>query len=248
MRPQNEDTFLIADLASGTISHPCVETRLQPSAAGYLLLVCDGMGGHAAGEVAARLAASSIKDRLAHDGAQVAEHPGQSLAEAVVGAHQAILAEARANPAERGMGTTCTAAVLLDRRLVLAQVGDSRAYLLRDGTLRPLTRDQTLAAQLEACGALDEEEARTSPLRNTLLQALGARSPVEPAIAELDLTAGDRILICSDGLHGPVAEPAIERTLASAADLTTATSGLVQLALAAGGPDNVTVVVADYAG
>lgn len=247
-REQNEDEFLIADLGSGETSSPCVQTEIAPSRAGSLLLVCDGMGGAAAGEVAARIAAESIKQTLAEGSESVTAHPRQSLAGAVVGAHQAILEEAKVHPEERGMGTTCTAGIVLPGKLVLAQVGDSRAYLSRQGRLTPLTRDQTLATALVDAGVLRPEEVRTSPQRNVLSQALGSRHAVEPVISELVLRPGDRLLLCSDGLHGPVSERDIERTLALPPDhdLSEVAATLVKLALAAGGPDNVTVVVAEY--
>jgi len=245
VRPQNEDTFMIADLISGRLSNPCIGTDFSVSSRGVLLLVCDGMGGEAAGEIAARIAADAIKDVLISEGPTVTEHPVESLKHAVLGANQAVLDEAAANPEERGMGTTCTAAIVLPTRLVIGQVGDSRAYLFRDGQLRPLTRDQSLATQLLEAGAIDREQARRSPHRNVLLQALGGRTRVEPVITEVDLRAGDRLLLCSDGLHGPVTDERIGEIVATTRDLTAAAKALIAEALRAGGPDNVTVLVAD---
>jgi protein phosphatase len=245
VRPQNEDTFMIADLSSGQLSNPCIGTDFSISSNGVLLLVCDGMGGHAAGEIAARIAAQAIKQVLVDEGSTVTEHPAESMKHAVLDANQAVLDEADANPEERGMGTTCTAAIILPGRLVIGQVGDSRAYLLRDGHLRALTRDQSLASQLFEAGVLDSEQARTSPHRNVLLQALGGRTPLEPAITEVDLRAGDRLLLCSDGLHGPVTNERIAEIVGTTRDLTTAAKALIAEALRAGGPDNVTVLVAD---
>ena len=143
------------------------------------------------------------------------------------------------------MGTTCTAAIVLPDRLFVAQVGDSRAYLLRDDRLQPLTRDQTMADQLLEIGALRPDEVRTYPFRHVLLQAVGTRSTIEPITSEARLRRGDRILLCSDGLHGPVPDQEIARILGAAADIDSVTHDLIQAALAAGGPDNVTVVVAD---
>ena len=179
-RPNNQDTFVIADLQSGDLSNPCSRTEIPLSTQGVLLLVCDGMGGAAAGDLAARIAAEAIKQELVGAGPAVAEHPNESLKSAVVGANGAVLAEAKAHPEARGMGTTCTAAIVLPDRLFVAQIGDSRAYLLRDGRLQPLTRDQTMVDQLLASGALRPDQVATFPYRNVLTQAVGTQSTIEP--------------------------------------------------------------------
>jgi serine/threonine protein phosphatase PrpC len=245
IRADNQDTFVIADLRSGDLSNPCSRTDIPLSQRGILLLVCDGMGGAAAGDLAARIAAAAIKQQLIGAGPAVAQHPDDSLKSAVTGANGAVLAEAKAHPEARGMGTTCTAAIVLPDRLFVAQVGDSRAYLLRDGRLQPLTRDQTMADELLESGVLRPEQLATFPYRHVLTQAVGTRSTIEPITSEARLRRGDRILLCSDGLHGPVPAQDIARILASSADINVVTHELIQAALAAGGPDNVTVVVAD---
>ena len=248
VRPQNEDTFMIVDLASGQLSSPCIGTDFSVSSSGVLLLVCDGMGGHAAGEIAARVAAQAIKECLVSEGPKVTQHPVESLKHAVLGANQAVLDEAGAKPEERGMGTTCTAAIMLPSRLVIGQVGDSRAYLFRDGELHALTHDQSLVSQMMDQGLLDAEQARRSPYRNVLLQALGGHTRLEPVVTEVGVRAGDRLLLCSDGLHGPVTDARISEIVATTRDLTAAATALIAEALGAGGPDNVTVVVADCGG
>jgi len=244
-RADNQDTFVIADLRSGDLSNPCSRTEIPLSKRGILLLVCDGMGGAAAGDLAARIAAAAIKQELVGAGAAVAEHPNESLKSAVFGANGAVLAEANAHPEARGMGTTCTAAIVLPDRLFVAQVGDSRAYLLRDGRLQPLTRDQTMADELVETGALRPEQVATFPYRHVLTQAVGTQSTIDPVTSEARLRRGDRLLLCSDGLHGPVPDQKIARILGAAAAIDVVTHDLIQAALAAGGPDNVTVVVAD---
>jgi serine/threonine protein phosphatase PrpC len=244
LRADNQDTFVIADLRSGDLSNPCNRTEIPLSPRGILLLVCDGMGGAAAGDIAAHIAADTIKRQLVGAPA-VAECPDESLKSAVWGANGAVLAEAKAHRETRGMGTTCTAAIVLPERLFIAQVGDSRAYLLRDGRLRLLTRDQTMADQLVESGALRPEDVATFAYRHVLMQAVGTHSTIEPAISEINLRHGDRILLCSDGLHGPVPDREIARILAAVPDINLAAHELIQAALAAGGPDNVTVIVAD---
>ena len=243
LRANNQDTFVIADLTSGDLSNPCSRKEIPLSRTGILLLVCDGMGGAAAGDVAARIAAEAIKHQLVGATPSVATSPNASLKSAVCGANGAVFAEAKAHPETRGMGTTCTAAIVLPDRLFIAQVGDSRAYLLRGNRLELLTRDQTLGEQLVDSGVLPPEGV--DRYSHILSQAVGTRSTVEPITSEVRIRRGDRILLCSDGLHGPVPAQDIARILAGAADINGAAHGLIQAALAAGGPDNVTVVVAD---
>jgi protein phosphatase len=244
-REQNQDTFVIADLKSGRLSRPCIRTDLRVSRPGVLMLVCDGMGGRAAGDVAADLAATFIRHELRAEGDNVGQNPSQSLERAVLGANQAILDEANAHPEERGMGTTCTAAIVSPDRLAIVQVGDSRAYLLRDGRLHTLTRDQTLASDLVDTGALKPEEVESFPLRHVLAQALGTNAKVTPVITEVELREGDRVLLCSDGLHGPVSDETIGSIMIRTQDVADLSGALIAAALEAGGPDNVTVVVAD---
>ncbi|HZL18336.1 MAG TPA: protein phosphatase 2C domain-containing protein [Polyangia bacterium] len=244
-RAENQDTFVITDLETGRVSRPCIRTEVWVSRPGVLMLVCDGMGGRAAGDVAAQLAAASIKQELRAQGDSVGQSPDHSLKRAVLGANQAILDEAEAHPAERGMGTTCTAALISPDRLAIVQVGDSRAYLLREGRLRTLTRDQTLAADLVDRGALKPEDVAHFPYRHVLAQALGTGAEVSPVVSNVDLQEGDRVLLCSDGLHGPVPAQTIEKILSGTRDPAQVAEELIAAALAAGGPDNVTVVVAD---
>jgi len=244
LRADNQDEFVIADLRSGDLSNPCSRTEIPLSHQGILLLVCDGMGGAAAGDLAARIAADAVKQQLVGAGQAVVEHPNESLKSAVSGANGAVLAEAKAHPAVRGMGTTCTAAIVLPDRMSVAQVGDSRAYLLRDGRLQRMTRDQTMAEELVDAGALRPDQVSTYRYRHVLVQAVGTKSIIEPVTSEARLQRGDRILLCSDGLHGPVPDHEISRILGAPADINRVTHELIKAALAAGGPDNVTVVVA----
>jgi len=244
-RQKNQDTFVIAELESGRASRPCVRTEVWVQRPGLLMLVCDGMGGAAAGEVASRIAARSIKHHLEHEGENVGQAPAHSLERAVCTANDAILEEARAHPEERGMGTTCTAAILSPDRVSVAQVGDSRAYLLRGNELRQLTRDQTLAEQLVEAGALAPEEVRHFPLRNVLSQALGTRGGVHAVLSDEELREGDRVLICSDGLYGPVPDDSIAHILRTSGDVAVAAEKLIAAAVSGGGSDDVTVVVAE---
>jgi protein phosphatase len=244
-RTQNQDTFVIADLASGQVTRPCAATDVAVSEPGMLALVCDGMGGGPAGDVAARVAAETIVDGLEDAGESVAQQPASALKSAVENANRAILSEAAAHPEEQGMGTTCTAAVFAPDHIAVAQVGDSRAYLLRNGHLELLTRDQTVAARMVEDGLLAPEEVSRFPFKHVLSQALGTTGPLKPVITDVAIKEGDRVLLCSDGLHGPVDDDAISAILRVATTPAEATRALIAAALAAGGPDNVTVVVAD---
>jgi protein phosphatase len=244
-REQNQDTFVITNLGARRTSRIRSPMDVFVSRPGVLLMVCDGMGGPPAGDVAAQLAAAAIEDELRAAASDAARTPGPVLKRAVEEANDAILAEATAHPEERGMGTTCTAALCTAEGLSIAQVGDSRAYLFRDQRLLRLTRDQTMAARLVDEGVLEPSQVATFPFRHVLAQALGTEGHVQPEITDHDLRENDRLLICSDGLHDPVDERTIATILGSVSGAQAATRALIDAALAAGGPDNVTVVVAD---
>lgn len=207
-----------------------------------LYVVCDGMGGHAAGEVASEIAVRVIENRApAH--ADVEE-----LGRAVEEANLAIIRAAREGRGREGMGTTCTAAILEGERLVIAQVGDSRAYLLSKGRLQQLTRDHSLMADLIEAGHITKEEAKVHPQRSVITRALGSDPRMLPDLFELDVNPGDRLLICSDGLTTMLSDEEIAQLLARTADPQLCARQLVNAAIAAGGYDNVTVIVADVTG
>lgn len=207
----------------------------------YLQLVADGVGGAAAGEVASATTSYVVTalamGRPDQDGATL-------LAEAVATAHEQLHRGTEDDHARQGMATTLTAVLARGDRVTLAHVGDSRAYLLRDGELSRLSTDQTLVQLLVDKGDLTPEQAATHPYRNVVLRSVNGEEPVEPALTELDLVAGDRLLLCSDGLTDFVAEPEIVEALGTP-DPDEAAHALVGLALAAGGRDNVTCLVSD---
>lgn len=207
-----------------------------------LFAVADGMGGHAAGEVASEIAVRVLSE-------QAPEHPdGAALGRAIEEANRAIIQAAHEGRGRQGMGTTMTAAMLEGERLVIAQVGDSRAYLLHQGKLQQLTRDHSLMADMIEAGQLTPEEARTHPQRSVITRALGSDTHLHPDIYEINVETGDRLLICSDGLSGMVFDDEIENTLRRVQDPQRCASQLVNEAIAAGGHDNVTVIVADVTG
>ena len=207
-----------------------------------LFAVADGMGGHAAGEVASEIAVRVLSELAP-------EHPdGEALGRAIEEANRAVIQAAREGRGRQGMGTTMTAAMLEGERLVIAQVGDSRAYLLHQGKLQQLTRDHSLMADMIEAGQLTPEEARTHPQRSVITRALGSDPHLQPDLYEINVETGDRLLLCSDGLSTMVQDEDIESLMARTRDPQRCASQLVNAAIAAGGHDNVTVIVADVTG
>ena len=207
---------------------------------GSLALVADGMGGHAAGEVASALAADVIR-RLYYD---LDGAIPQVLANAFTTANRAIIEYAQEHPECRGMGTTCTVLAFRDQHAWLAHIGDSRAYLLRDRHLVQLSEDQTLVAKLVSEGTLTHEEADHSPMHNVILQALGTTSNIKPMIGAkgLPLQIGDVLILCSDGVSNMVPNEKIAE-VASRLPPQEACDALIEAALAAGGHDNASLGV-----
>ncbi len=205
-----------------------------------LLALADGMGGHAAGEVASQLVIAA----LAH---LDDDEPGgdllSQLSAAVHEGNSAIAAHVEADPDLEGMGTTLTAILFAGNRLGLVHVGDSRGYLLRDGELTQITKDDTFVQTLVDEGRITAEEAHSHPQRSLIMRALTGHE-VEPTLTVREARAGDRYLLCSDGLSDPVSHDTILDAL-QIADVTESADRLIEMALRGGGPDNVTVVVAD---
>jgi PPM family protein phosphatase len=208
----------------------------------HLLAVADGMGGHAAGEVAS---AATIQTLAPLD----AEDPGPdlvgALADAVSTANLRLQELIISDPAIEGMGTTLTALLWADGYAALCHIGDSRAYLLRDGQFVQITHDHTLVQSLVDEGKITEDDVATHPHRSLLLRALDGRTIAEPDLAPLETFPGDRYLLCSDGLSGVVTEQTLHQTLTANRDPDQAAVQLVELAIRGGGPDNITVIVAD---
>ena len=205
--------------------------------------VCDGMGGHAGGDVASRLAVDTITSVLGA-GTEPEEGLDERLRRAIVVASRKILERANAEPSLRSMGTTATIAALDAEEIVVAQVGDSRAYLFREGVLTRLTRDQTLAQSLVDQGQLALEELANSEYAHIVLQAVGMKELPDVVIGRARLADGDLVLICSDGLFGPLGDAAIAEILSRETALEAKVRALVERANAAGGPDNITCVLA----
>jgi protein phosphatase len=249
VREHNEDNFLIADLTNANRSIlPEVRThRVGPR--GTVFTVCDGMGGAAAGEVASRIGIDTIYETL-----QGGEPPvgdvglARRLNEAICEAGTRIFTAAKLNRGQRGMGTTVTAAVLNGPRLIVGQVGDSRAHVIRRGVLVQVTKDQSLVQQLIDAKQLTHEEAKAFDRSNIILQALGTTEEVHVDVTSVALRRGDALVLCSDGLSGRVDPDVICRVVRDTDEPMDACRMLTELACENGGDDNITVIVARFEG
>jgi serine/threonine protein phosphatase PrpC len=249
IREHNEDNFLLANVETGLrTSSPDEVLQFSLGPKGAIFLVCDGMGGAAAGEVASTMAVDSISSEMETRAATVRARYARSLRRAIENANDKIHAQSRSNQSERGMGTTCTAAGLVDRTLLIGQIGDSRCYVLRAGKFVQVTKDQSLAWQLIEAGAMTVEEAKSFEHANIILQALGVQEKVDVVLSHVLLCRGDVVLLSSDGLHGPVSDDEMREVLLAEPDPKKACEVLISKALEREGPDNVSVVVARFDG
>jgi protein phosphatase len=249
IREHNEDNFLVANVETGLrTSSPEEVLQFKLGPKGAIFLVCDGMGGAAAGEVASTMAVDSISIAMETNAATTRERYARCLRRAIENANEKIHGQSRTNQNERGMGTTCTAAGLVDRTLIIGQIGDSRCYVLRAGKLAQVTKDQSLAWQLIEAGAMTVEEAKSFEHANIILQALGVQEKVDVVLSHVLLCRGDVVLLSSDGLHGPVADEELLDILLAEPDPQKACDALVAKAIDREGPDNITVVVAHFDG
>lgn len=256
VRSGNEDNFLILDLSSGnswTASDEEPQELLTYSQGYYgsLIAVSDGMGGALAGEVASRMAVETVRDRMlqlqAHDVYGNMSFP-ERLRLSIEEANLLINDESQTNPAHKGLGATFTAIAVNGNHIFFAQVGDSRAYLLRRGNIARITKDQSLVQQLIDAGQITEEEAETHSYRNVILQALGAHNNVNVEVNSVTLCQLDTLILCSDGLSGKINQHEIAGIVNEASDLKSACTKLINLANERGGEDNITVVIAQFSG
>jgi len=221
VRKENEDAF-------------CIEKDLG------LLAIADGMGGHASGEVASKMAIEILKDSLKKEGQPLPDR----LNSGVKLANRTIYEASRSQSQLNGMGTTLTALQLDGNRLSIAHVGDSRAYLIRGGVIEQITDDHTIVSEQVAGGMMTREEAARSDMRNILSRALGIASEVDVDVEEFTVSEGDQLVLCSDGLSELISEDEILSEVQSTKRPDLACNELVNLANQRGGEDNVTVIVA----
>lgn len=257
VRSGNEDNFLILDLSTGTSwsagdeAEPHELLTFQQGYYGTLLAVSDGMGGALAGEVASRLAVETVRDRMLQ--LQAHGHYGklpfqERLRLAIEEANLLIHADGLGNPAHKGLGATFTGVATNGDQAYFAQVGDSRAYLIRQGKIARITKDQSLVQQLIDAGQITEEEAETHSYRNVILQALGAHINVNVEVNTLSVCHLDTLVLCSDGLSGKLHAEEILAIVSEASDFKSACQKLINLANQRGGEDNITVVIAQFSG
>jgi protein phosphatase len=228
-REHNEDNYYVFD-----------PDGCDCSVRGMLFAVADGMGGHAAGETASRIAVETLRDYYADD----FDGSFRDKLERLIGeANCRIYSQAQTSPTLRGMGTTLTVALLTSTTLNLGQIGDSRAYLVRGKAITQLTDDHSLVAEQIRQGILTEEEAANHPARNIITRALGTKEKVEADFTTCALEPDDRILVCSDGLHGVVSNDELLRIVLASPDAPVACERLIARANEGGGPDNITVIM-----
>ncbi len=250
VRAGNEDSFFVANLSEGMRIEKNGILRFPAGPLGSLFAVADGMGGAAAGEMASKLCLKTLYHEV-QELIQEAGQPDEGLLEeiligAVGTANNRIYGLGSSNHEYAGMGTTLTTVLELNGGFLIGQVGDSRAYLLRQGQIRQLTRDQSLVGQKVSEGILTEEEARRHPERNILLQAVGVRPAVELALKSVPLHLGDVLLLCSDGLHSQMSSREIYEVVEDSSGPGDACLALVDLANERGGPDNITAVLVQF--
>ena len=225
MREMNQDYFFASDEPVGNLPN--------------LYIVADGMGGHKAGDYASRYTTQRIVAAVSRS---PEEEPVTILKEAIVTANRLLIEEALEDETKRGMGTTVVAATIIDGRLHVANVGDSRLYLV-GREMRQITRDHSLVAEMVRIGEMGAAEAKAHPDKNIITRAIGASEHVEADFFEVDLVPGDRILICTDGLTNMVDDSVIREVVLEDAPIEERVEKLVNAANCAGGRDNITVMM-----
>lgn len=251
-REHNEDAFVVADLSTDNATLQPEVRRHVLGPKGTLFMVADGMGGAAAGEIASAMAVEvvlgEIREKWIGSDATDTQEFVRQLKRATAAANQQIHNFAASHTEYRGMGTTATVAGLLGDTLYVAQVGDSRAYLIRNGLTRQITKDQSLMQKLIEAGEITEEEAAQSDRRNIILQALGPEPVIKVDLTHQQVRRGDVLVLCSDGLSGQVTKDEIARIVNQEPDLMAVCKRLIDRANENGGPDNITVIAARFDG
>lgn len=252
IRKNNEDNFVVCNLTTGEIGLTPALQNHRLGHSGSLLMVADGMGGEASGEVASQICTVTVPKRL-YDNLKSMETPTEEdfvslLCESIEYANHIIFQKAQTDPAFHGMGTTTTAAALLASHLFVAQVGDSRAYLIRNQQMTQLTRDQTFLNYLQDIGAEMPAEPEKDSRRSILTQAVGSSESVDVKVSSTRVQEGDGILLCSDGLYNMVRPSEMLEIVTRPVALSEKCQALIHTANENGGTDNVTVVLSELSG
>ena len=244
-RSGNEDSFLVADLTAGKIGLGPDVSSHRLGERGSLMIVSDGMGGAAAGEIASEMAVTTLRESLA-DMSSETEISEQLKAAAEI-ANDRIWNHSQENPELSGMGATLTAVLVQGTTAYIAQVGDSRAYLIRREQIKQLTKDQSLAQMLVDSGAIKPDQMESVP-QNVIMQAMGTQAAVKVAMSAVQLFRNDCLVICSDGLSNKVPPNELREMIQGVEDLTEACRNLIDKANERGGEDNITVIIARFDG
>src|SRR3954465_6021869 len=248
IRHDNQDSFLIANLETGDIATMSAPSLVSVHTAPFILIVADGVGGAASGALASSIATETILSELHRWGHKVPKRTPESIEAALKRgidiANKAIYQKATTSPEHHGMGTTTTLSLVLDGEAFIAQVGDSRAYLVRKGAAKQLTKDQSFVQRLIDAGRMTAKEAAQSEHRNIILQALGPEEKVVTDFYRVKLESGDYLVLCSDGLSNQVSPEEIGRITRGAGRPEEICNALIEEAMHTGAPDNVTVVAA----
>jgi serine/threonine protein phosphatase PrpC len=250
VRTLNEDSYLVAALGRDAVVMKGTTTTLTVPHTPALLVVADGVGGAASGEIASLMATDTmfieLRRRYETDWPRTPAGVDSALRTAMSAANHVIFTYSSGNPQHRGMATTATLAIVHDCTITIAQVGDSRAYLVRAGVARQITKDQSLIQRLIDAGEMTEGEAAHSDRRNIILQALGSESTVSPDLYREQAEVGDVLVLCSDGLSNLVSANDIARITLADDNMEIVCERLVAFANAHGGHDNITVVAARF--
>jgi PPM family protein phosphatase len=252
VRKNNEDNLVICDLTSGEVRVNPPLRGHAPGARGMLFMVADGMGGEASGEVASQICVTTVPKRL-YDNLKTVSSISETnfvlmLREAIEFANQVIYQKAQGASAHKGMGTTTTAATLFGPYLFVAQVGDSRCYLIRNGKMVQITRDQTFLNYLEDIGAELPADPEKDSRKSILTQAVGSSENVDVKVTYTRMRSGDKILICSDGLYNMVDRESLAGIANQDDGLAEKCKALIAQANEHGGTDNITVIMAEFSG
>jgi serine/threonine protein phosphatase PrpC len=247
VRPINEDAFVVADVTGGSVLQEQRIARFEVGERGVLMAVSDGLGGHAAGEVASALVVESMRRSVAQRKSAADEPPDALMKKATERANREVWEAARV-PGREKMAATLTAVFIRGATAHIAEVGDSRAYLLRGGVIQQVTRDQSYVQLLVEMGELTREEARRSMFKNVILQAMGSAPDVTVALGRLDLRLRDCFILCSDGLSNKVRAEELRDIVLRSRRLDAACVQMIDLAKKRGGEDNITVIAAGVSG
>ncbi|MBP7281359.1 MAG: serine/threonine-protein phosphatase [Leptospiraceae bacterium] len=239
IRENNEDNFLIMNIATGEEGDIKNPTSTED---GILLLVTDGMGGAVAGETASLI---MVTESAKYMRANKTAIPEAAARECLLVSHDQCHRMIKLNPGLMGMGTVATVVVLKRNRLSISQIGDTRLYIYRNKTLLQITEDQNFVSELVRLGIITPEQAMIHPQRNAVTQAIGSIEPIIPVDYSENVQAGDKILLCSDGLNGMISDLEMQLLLESSNDLEVVIDNLIDAAKDSGGHDNITVILAE---